>query len=168
MGRCPNRKILLQVDQSARAELEQLDGCYVIKSDLRPEHISKQELHACYEDWARVEEAFSTCKTAELERGPVHVRCERSTRGPALAVMLAYRLIKELSRCWAELNVTVGEGQREVSTLCLKEVVSGEKVLCATAPQPRKQLAAMTAGSGFAIPRFIKPLRANLATKKKL
>jgi hypothetical protein len=163
------RKVALHPDEDARAEEEKLDGCYVIKSDLRPDQITKEDVHARYKDLAFVEQAFRTSKTVELEMRPIHVRKEESTRGHALVVMLAYRLAKELGRRWVDLDLTVGEGIKQLGTLCLTEVMSESgKVLCSTVPVPRPELAEIIARSGIALPSVIKRHGAKVATKKKL
>jgi len=162
------RKVELHLNESARAEEEKLDGCYVLKSDLRPEQITKEDVNARYKDLAFVEQAFRTSKTVELEMRPIHVRKEESTRGHALVVMLAYRLAKELSRRWVDLDLRVGEGIKELSTLCLTEVMSGDKVLCSTVPVPRPELAEIIARSGITLPEVIIRKNAKVATKKKL
>jgi len=162
------RKVALHLDESARAEEEKLDGCYVIKSDLRPDQITKEDVHARYKDLAFVEQAFRTSKTVELEMRPIHVRKEESTRGHALVVMLAYRLAKELGRRWVDLDLTVGEGIKQLGTLCVTEVMSEGKVLCSTVPEPRPELAEIIARSGIALPAVIKRHGAKVATKKKL
>jgi transposase len=41
---------------------------------------------------------FRTLKSVELEMRPIYVRCESSTRGHVLVVMLAYRLTQQLAR----------------------------------------------------------------------
>lgn len=162
------RKVAIHLDESVRAEEEKLDGCYVIKSDLRADQITKEDVHARYKDLAHVEQAFRTSKTVELEMRPIHVRKEESTRGHALVVMLAYRLAKELSRRWVDLDLTVGEGIKQLSTLCVTEVMSEGKVLCSTVPEPRPELAEIIARSGITIPAVIKRHGAKVATKKKL
>jgi len=136
----------------------------VFKSDLRPQQITKEDVHARYKDLAFVEQAFRTSKTVELEMRPIHVRKEESTRGHALVVMLAYRLAKELSRRWVDLDLRAGEGIKELSTLCLTEVMSGDKVLCSTVPVPRPELAEIIARSGITLPEVIIRKNAKVAT----
>ena len=99
---------------------------------------------------------------------PIHVRKEESTRGHALVVMLAYRLVQELGRRWADLNLTIGEGIQQLATLCTTEVMSEGKVLCSTVPLPRPELAEIIARSGISLPVVIKRHGAKVATKKKL
>lgn len=162
------RKVQLHLDASQRQEEAKLDGCYVLKTDLTPAQIDKEGVHARYKDLAHVEQAFRTSKTVELEMRPLHVRKAESTRGHALVVMLAYRMVKELARCWVDLDLTVGEGIKQLSTLCVTEIKNGNKVLCSTIPQPRAELAEIIACTGIALPEVLKRQGANVATKKKL
>lgn len=162
------RKVELLFDEAQRREETKLDGCYVLKTDLTPAQIDKEDVHARYKDLAHVEQAFRTSKTVELEMRPIHVRKEESTRGHALVVMLAYRLVKELARCWMDLDLTVGEGIKQLGTLCVTEIKSGDKVLCSTVPEPRPELAEIIARTGIVLPEVLKRQGVNVATKKKL
>jgi transposase len=162
------RRIKLLVDEYEREEEAKLDGCYVLKTDLTPEQISKEDVHGRYKDLAFVEQAFRTSKTVELEMRPIHVRKEESTRGHALVVMLAYRLARELSRRWIDLDLTMGEGIKQLSSLCATEVLSRGKVLCSTVPKPRAELAEIIAHARVTIPEVIKRSGGKVATKKKL
>lgn len=70
--------------------------------------------------------AFRTSKTVELEMRPIHVclatRTTR-TRGHAFVVMMAYRIVQELSIRWQQLDITVEEGINELSSLCAIDVL---------------------------------------------
>lgn len=162
------REVELQIDQQAHAQEAKLDGCYVLKTDLRAEQADKHTVHARYKDLAMVEQAFRTSKTVELEMRPIHVRLESSTRGHALVVMLAYRLVRELARRWADLDLTVGEGIRQLATLCVTEIIADGQVRCGTVPEPRPEVARLIALSGVKMPALIQPRKAKVATKKKL
>ena len=162
------RSVELIVDQAQREEESKLDGCYVLKTDLKPEMITKEEVHARYKDLAFVEQAFRKSKTMELEMRPIHVRKEESTRGHALVVMLAYRLVKELAHRWIDLDITVKEGIKQLGTLCSTDVCKEGKVLCSTVPQPRPELAEIIKSARITIPEVIKKHGTKVATKKKL
>jgi hypothetical protein len=162
------REVELLIDQQAHAEEAKLDGCYVLKTDLRAEQADKQTVHARYKDLALVEQAFRTSKTVELEMRPIHVRLESSTRGHALVVMLAYRLVRELARRWIDLDLSVGEGVRQLATLCVTEIIADGQVRCGTVPEPRPEVAQLIALSGIKMPALIQPHKAKVATKKKL
>jgi len=131
------RKLVLSVDEVALAEARKLDGCYVLKTDLLADWATTQVVHDRYKDLTLVERNFRTSKTVELEMRPVHVRLESSTRGHALVVMLAHRLIQELQQCWAGENLTVEEGIKQLSTLCVTEVIVKGTVKDQLLPEPR-------------------------------
>jgi len=97
-----------------------LDGCYVIKTDLKKEEAETQIIHSRYKDLSFVESAFRTSKS-NLER-PIYVRSEMSTYGHVLVVMLAYIITKELDKSWSKLYLTVDEGLRSLSTLAMQEI----------------------------------------------
>ncbi len=163
-----SRSLRLETDAEALAEETKLDGCYVLKTDLEPEQASKELVHARYKDLALVEQAFRTSKTVELEMRPIHVRCEQSTRGHALVVMLAYRLVQELARRWAPLDLTVGEGLRQLSTLCATEVVIDGVPRAQTTPKPREDIAPLIELAGVRLPEVFCSRGIKVATKKKL
>ncbi len=103
-----NRVVI--IDREALEELEKLDGCYVLRSNLEPEDASKDEIHTRYKDLSKVERAFHLFKTGHHELRPVYVRKEESTRGPVLVVMLPLLIRRYLDECWRGFNITVEEG----------------------------------------------------------
>ena len=163
-----NRQIGLSVDEAALAEEAQLDGCYVLKTDLKQAAAGKQTVHERYKDLALVEQAFRTSKTVELELRPIHVRLASRTRGHMLVVMLAYRIARELSRCWRELNVTVQEGLDELSSLCSTQVCGGRRVLCQQIPKPRASVQALLTAAGVRMPEALPSKGVHVTTKRKL
>jgi hypothetical protein len=134
------RQLVLTVEADALAEARKLDGCYVIKTDLLAAWATTQVVHDRYKDLTLVEQNFRTSKTAELEMRPIHVRLESSTRGHALVVMLAHRLIQELHHGWAGENLTVEEGLKQLGSLCVTEVMVNSTVKDQLLPQPRAQV----------------------------
>jgi len=162
------REVQLRLDEEELAEESKLDGCYVLKTDLTKVQADKETVHSRYKDLALVEQAFRTSKTVELEMRPIHVRCEASTRGHALVVMLAYTLVRELARRWIDLDLTVEEGINKLATLCVTEIISDGKARCGTVPQPRPDVAELIALSGIPMPAVIRSRGVKVATKKKL
>jgi hypothetical protein len=167
-ARGANREIELVIDEEALAESSKLEGCYVLKTDLKESVADKQIVHARYKDLAKVEWAFRTSKTVELEMRPIHVRLEERTRGHALVVMLAYRLVAELAHRWASLNETVEEAIEELSTLCAHEVWIDGELRCAKIPQPRQSVARLLELAGVILPEAFPCRGIKVATKKKL
>jgi hypothetical protein len=162
------RTVELRTDGDARAEDAKLDGCYVLKTDLRPTVASKETVHGRYKDLALVEQAFRTSKTVELELRPIHVRLAAHTRGHVLVVMLAYRIVRELARCWAALDSTVQEGLDELASLCTKEFVQNNRVLCNEIPEPRESVRVLLETAKVRMPEALPARGAVVSTKRKL
>ena len=161
-------KISVNKDSAALAEKSKLDGCYVLKSDLRKEVASKETIHNRYKDLALVEWAFRTSKTATLEVRPVHVRTESHTRGHVFVVMLAYLIIAELARCWQGLDVTVNAGIKQLDTLCATQLLIKGKVHLNQIPQPRLLLQELVNAAQVILPKVIPNRGVIVTTKKKL
>jgi hypothetical protein len=162
------RQLVLTVDQEALAEAGKLDGCYVIKTDLLADWATTQVVHDRYKDLTLVEQNFRTSKTAELEMRPIHVRLEASTRGHALVVMLAHRLIQELQQCWAGENLTVEEGLKQLSSLCVTEVLVNGAVKDQLLPEPRAQVKKLMELAQVALPKKLHYTGRIVPTKKNL
>ena len=162
------RRLFLAEDSPALAEASKLDGCYCLTTDLTPAQASKETIHERYKDLAQVERAFRTSKTGHLELRPIHVRLERRTRGHALVVMLAYRLVLELARRWRELDMTVEEGLQTLSTLCAVEVQLGKSPAVNEIPQPRASVRKLLSAAGVSLPAVLPHKGVYVSTKKKL
>jgi hypothetical protein len=111
-------------DEAARAQQEELDGCYVVESDLPEEVASTQSVHERYLDLSRVERDFRTLKTGLLQIRPIFVRKEGRTRGHAVVAMLALKLAREIERRVAPLGLTVEDAMERlkgVRLVCLGE-----------------------------------------------
>ena len=163
------RRLVLREDATALAEASKLDGCYCLTTDLKCEQASKDTVHDRYKDLAQVEWAFRTSKTAHLELRPIHVRKESRTRGHALVVMLAYRLIQELSQRWRALDMKVEEGLNSLATLCAMEVqLSDSSPVVNEIPRPRAAVAQLISLAGVSLPEAIPYKGVHVSTKKKL
>jgi hypothetical protein len=103
------RQVVWQEDRAARSAAEQLDGCYVIETDLPGDAATTAQVHERYLDLTRVERDFRTLKTGLLEIRPVFVRKAVRTRGHAVVSLLALKLARELDRRVAPLGLTVEE-----------------------------------------------------------
>jgi transposase len=160
-------RLKLREDDEALAEEARLDGCYVIKSDL-PQEIDKQTVHDRYKDLAEVEQAFRTCKTGLLEMRPWYVQLEKSTRGHALVVMLAYLITHYLQQAWADFDLTVKEGLEELSTLCSMEIRIKGQGSCHRIPIPRQTSAQLLQATAVRLPHVLPCLGATVVSRKKL
>ena len=163
-----DRKISLTTDQDVLAEIEKLDGCYVLKTDLNKKAAGKETIHSRYKDLAQVEWAFRTSKTVQLEMRPVNVRLASRTRGHVFVVMLAYRIVQELANRWNEINLTVAEGIHELTTLCTTEMLVNGKPRCNKIPQPRPSVKQLLKAASVRLPEVLPCKGVRVATRKKL
>ena len=166
---CRERTLTLRDHVEARQEIEKLDGCYAIKTDLLKEHASKQIVHDRYKDLALVEQGFRTSKTAHLEMRPIYVRCEESTRAHVFIVMLAYKIIRELTECWKALDLTVEEGLQQLTTLCAQTVtINDSQTIFNSIPTPNDALQRLLSAANISIPEALPKRTAHVVTRKQL
>ena len=162
------RNIVLTIDKEAQQEEGKLDGCYVLKTDLTKETVNKETVHARYKDLALVEWAFRTSKTVELEMRPVYVRLSDRTRGHAFIVMLAYRIVQQLAERWHDIELTVEEGIKELTTLCATEMVVNGRPSCNKIPEPRPMVRQLLKTAKVRLPDALPCSGIRVATRKKL
>jgi transposase len=120
------RKVVWTEDGAARQKQAELDGCYVIESDLPKEVASTQQVHDRYLDLTQVERNFRTLKTGLLELRPIFLRKEGRTRGHALVCLLALKLARELDRRLAPLGLTVEDGLERLKAVRLVRLGNSE------------------------------------------
>lgn len=163
-----NRIIHIKTDGEALAAESKLDGCYAIKTDLAKNLASKEIVHNRYKDLTLVEMAFRTSKTVELEMRPIHVRLESRTRGHVFVVMLAYRIVQELAKRWKEIDLTVEEGIKELSTLCATEIEINGFGKINQIPEPRESIKKLLKAANVILPETLPCKGVNVTTRKKL
>src|ERR1700691_3432022 len=77
--------------KTANIEREQsLDGIYVIRTSVKKEALSSQQVVASYKSLSGVERAFRSFKTVDLHVRPIHHRLPDRVRAHILLCMLAY------------------------------------------------------------------------------
>jgi hypothetical protein len=162
------RILSLVQDGEVLAEASRLDGCYVLKTDLPASRASKEIVHQRYKDLAQVEWAFRCAKTAHLEMRPIFVRRATRTRGHALVVMLAYRLVQELAQRWSQPDLTVQEGIDMLASLCLIEVRVNGQVPFNEIPQPSEDIQALLDAARVSLPSALPGKKNGVSTKAKL
>ena len=163
-----NRHIHIEVDTEYMKETAELDGCYVIKTDLPAQAADKELIHDRYKDLAMVETAFRTCKTTQLEVRPVFVRTEANTRGHVLVVMLAYLLIRALKKAWKDIDLTVEEGIKELDRICAMQLSVKGTGSCLRLPEPSPIARELLNALDMKLPPVLPKSPAKVDTKKKL
>ena len=123
------RKVVWTEDRVARQQQAELDGCYVLESDLPKAAADTQQVHDRYLDLTRVERDFRTLKTGLLQLRPIFLRKEGRTRGHALVCLLALKLARELDRRLAPLGLTVEDGLERLKAVRLVRLGNSEMEL---------------------------------------
>jgi hypothetical protein len=163
-------KLALNLDEQALKDAAQLDGCYVVETDLKPPQAGAQTIHDRYKDLACVERDFRTLKSGHLDFRPWFVCTEDNTQAHALTAMLALKVRRYLERAWWPLEVTVEEGLRQLEQLCVMELVhvpSG-KVLARRVPDPGPKQRELLEALKLTPPSTVPEARVRVGTRKKI
>lgn len=112
-----DRTFSITVDQKKLAEVQALDGCFVIKTDCLDPDLVKQTIYDRYKDLKYVEAAFKTIKTGFLEIRPIYLRKETRTRGHIFVTMLAYMIIHNFQNKTKDIPATLTEKVDALDTI---------------------------------------------------
>ena len=82
---------------------EQLDGIYIVRSNVEPEQFDAAETVRAYKDLSKVERAFRYLKSVDLQVRPLHHRREDRVRAHVLLCMLAYYVEWHMRRALAPM-----------------------------------------------------------------
>jgi len=85
------------------AEEAALDGIYVLRTSVQEERLPADEVVRTYKRLAKIERAFRSIKTMDLQVRPIHHRLEDRVRSHIFLCMLAYYLLWHLQRAWRPL-----------------------------------------------------------------
>jgi hypothetical protein len=80
-----------------------LDGIYILRTTVDSQAFSTSDVVRSYKQLARVENAFRTLKSIDLEIRPIYHYREDRVRAHVLLAMLAYYVEWHLREAWAEL-----------------------------------------------------------------
>lgn len=141
--RLEGRQVVWTEDPAARQQAGQLDGCYVVETDLPSEVASPQQVHDRYLDLTRVERDFRTLKTGLLPLRPIFLRKAGRTRAHALVTLLALKLARELDRRLAPLGLTVADAMERlqgVRLVCVGDPKLGLWRLADSYPEAQTQI----------------------------
>ncbi len=120
-------RIVLVVDESAKAQAGLLDGCYVLETDVSLDKMDAKTIDERYRSLQLVERDFRRLKNGFLEIRPVYVRKKERTCAHALVAMLALKIIREAEEMLREAfpptkqhlcPLTLEDSLRTLSRLC--------------------------------------------------
>ncbi len=77
-------------DEAGIADEQQLDGLYIVRSNVEPEQFDAAQTVRAYKDLSKVERAFRSLKSVDLKVRPIHHRRADRVRAHVLLGMLAY------------------------------------------------------------------------------
>jgi hypothetical protein len=90
--------------KSAQIEAEAaLDGIYVLRTTVAPERLNAAQVVRSYKRLVKVERAFRSLKSIDLQIRPVHHYSDDRVRAHVLLYMLAYYVRWHLEQAWAPL-----------------------------------------------------------------
>lgn len=96
-------RLTYTLDEDNIAAEAALDGIYVIRTSLDEERISAEDAVRSYKQLSRVERAFRSLKTMDLQVRPIHHRLEGRVRAHIFLCMLAYYVQWHMMEAWREL-----------------------------------------------------------------
>jgi transposase len=162
------RIIRLEVNEEKLDEISKLDGCYVIKTDLKKSQgLKKETIHNRYKALSEVEWAFRTQKTGYLEVRPVFVRKEIRTRAHLLITMLSYRLEQFLRKAWKDIDLSVEEGIKQLTKITTVVIEIGKEKLHRI-PKPDQTSKKLLDAVGVKLPTVLPLIKGEVDTKIKL
>jgi transposase len=165
--RVKGRSFKVEINDIELQEVEKLDGCYALKTNLSAPDASKETIHDRYKSLAEVEWAFRTMKTSLLHIRSIYVRKANRTRAHVFSIMLAYMIAFELRRLWHDIEFTIEEAIEELCSLCATEVVIGS-LSVQTIPRPRENGQMLLEKASVTLPDAIPSRKATVFTRKKL
>jgi transposase len=121
------------VDEAAVNAAQAMDGCYVIKTTVSAEAMTKDQVVARYKSLGQVEQAFRNMKKVSLEMRPMHHKRDDRIRAHVFLCMLAYYLQWHL---WGRLKplfddqakqISAGEKENKERSWTLENVLSSLK-----------------------------------------
>jgi len=91
-------KIVVEFDFEKYTQARQLDGKYVIVTNVPKETMIKESVRQEYKNLQSVEHAFRDMKTSQLDIRPIYHINENTTRGHVFVTMFAYAIVRELEK----------------------------------------------------------------------
>jgi hypothetical protein len=110
-----------------------LDGIYVVRTSVSKEILGDEAAVLTYKRLAKVERAFRTMKSVDLQVRPIHHYLERRVRAHLFLCMLAYYVEFHLRKAWEPLLYHDEEGSQRKTPVSPVEPSKGAKAKKGTA-----------------------------------
>lgn len=117
-----NEAFNVQFDFEKYTQAKQLDGKYVIVTNVTKNKMTKETVRKEYKNLQHVEHAFRDMKTAKLDIRPIYHVNENTTRGHVLITMFAYAIVREIEiKIFPWLKETNKEKKEQLSIQDIEE-----------------------------------------------
>ena len=110
-------KLSFSVNEDAVEEAQAYDGLYAVRTDVKPEHMTIEEAVGHYKSLAKVEQAFRSLKSPQLEIRPVYHKTDERIDSHVFICMLSYYLIWQMKNRLKPLFDEDGVGRSKKYTL---------------------------------------------------
>lgn len=107
-----SHKLVWELNEQKISNEEQLDGCYVIRTDASKDKINGDDVVHAYKSLGNVESAFRNLKTVQVEMRPVFHKTDERIRAHIFLCMLAYYLQWHMQRRLKPLFDADGAGSK--------------------------------------------------------
>lgn len=97
----------IAIDEIAKEKKGELDGCYVIKTQVPKNELNTKDAYERYKDMAMLEYAFRTMNTTFEELRSILVKKEDKTKGHVFVIMLMYMITKYIAAKINKLNYSL-------------------------------------------------------------
>lgn len=159
------RTLTIRQDEGEMKKAGELDGCYVIKSDVAQEKMSCLQVHDTYKMLSKVEFAFRTMKTGLLEIRPLFHRKANRTRACAFVAMLAYAISRELQKKTIHLARPLENVIESLDQIQTQEIKINDEWAPVLPTELREDQKQILEAIGVSLPKGIR--RSPLCTTKK-
>ncbi len=104
-------QLIWTLDQEKVQREQQLDGCYIITTDVSQGHRDKTHVVNAYKNLAFVEQAFRQLKTVQLEVRPVYHKKDERIKSQVFLCLLAYYVLWHREQKLSTLFEQEGQGK---------------------------------------------------------
>ena len=157
-----DKEIIQDMNEKKKEEASQLDGCYVLETNVSGDILNTQEVDDRYNDLQHVEANFRMMKTELLEVRPIYLRKGNRTKGHVLVAMLALKMARYMRE---HLSLVFGTTNDDPHTITLNDALASLSSWCFVRsqtkrgsflriPNPNEQLSQILDSLGVPIPKM--------------
>jgi len=148
--------IEILTDEKSKNRVEELDGCYVVKTSLTDTiKDTKEDIHKAYKTLIKVENAFKTLKTEYLEIRPLYLRTDSRIKGHIFVSMLAYNVVLKLRGYISDVELDFKSSIRQLLKISTIKNTMNKAIVFETIPNVNEELKKLFTHMNFKLPNRI-------------